>query len=413
MVPSKGVNVGWLRFMTVQVVLLTAVFCFAAAPAAVEPNSSEQTEQEKARTLREVAQNWIHVGISQSKRGLYQQAEESFLTARGYQEYLTAEEHKELEENLTKAHQAGIERQAVLEHIERARDLLSQGQPIKARAHYEKVRNSPYLTKQERRQIAQEIKKVDVSFDKQRKELTELYNRSVELYRTGELEKAREGFVEVAKYGLLITPKGQTAEDYLIQIDSVLTGRLRNASFAESAPPLALPATAPPALENKKASDINRLTPPGTESGLLQTSSPQPFDSKPLDSARGGKLSTERQLPVQQGDSKQQAQQVQKEMAEVEAVAEPASQKPAEAAPATEAKTKIIRTYTKAVVEDAAAKVEHYISQREFDKAVAVVRTATRTIKENRPFIGDELFAQYSIRLKQLADKIINARKAS
>jgi hypothetical protein len=399
--------------MTVQVVLLTAAVCFAAAPkqasqtsappAAVEPNSSGQTEQEKARTLREVAQNWIHVGISQSKRGLYQQAEESFLTARGYQEYLTAEEHKELEENLTKAHKAGIERQAVLEHIEKARDLLSQGQPIKARAHYEKVRNSPYLTEQERRQIAEEIKKVDVSFDKQRKELTELYNRSVELYRAGEIEKAREGFVEVAKYGLLITPKGQTAEDYLIQIDSVLTGRLRNASLAESAS-LALPATASPALENKKASDINRPTPPEAESGLLQTSSPQPFDSE---------LRAERQLPVQQEDGKQQAQQVQKEMAEVAAVAEPAPEKPAEAAPATEAKTKIIRTYTKAVVEDAAAKVEHYISQREFDKAVAAVRTASQTIKENRPFIGDELFVQYSIRLKQLADKIINARKVS
>jgi hypothetical protein len=389
--------------MTVQVVLLSAAYCLAAAPAAVEPNSSGQTEQEKARTLREVAQNWIHVGISQSKRGLYQQAEESFLTARGYQEYLTAEEHKELEENLTKAHQAGIERQAVLEHIEKARDLLSQGQPIKARAHYEKVRNSPYLTEQERRQIAEEIKKVDVSFDKQRKELTELYNRSVELYRAGEIEKAREGFVEVAKYGLLITPKGQTAEDYLIQIDSVLTGRLRNASLAESAS-LALPATASPALENKKASDINRPTPPEAESGLLQTSSPQPFDSE---------LRAERQLPVQQEDGKQQAQQVQKEMAEVAAVAEPAPEKPAEAAPATEAKTKIIRTYTKAVVEDAAAKVEHYISQREFDKAVAAVRTASQTIKENRPFIGDELFVQYSIRLKQLADKIINARKVS
>ena len=405
MVPSKGVNVGWLRFMTVQVVLFAAAFCLAAVPkqasqtsappAAVEPNSPEQTEQAKARTLREVAQNWIQVGIAQSKRGLYQQAEESFLTARGYQEYLTAEEHKELEENLTKAHQAGIERQAVLEHIEKARDLLSQGQPIKARAHYEKVRNSPYLTEQERGQIAQEIKKVDVSFDKQRKELTELYNRSVELYRAGELEKAREGFVEVAKYGLLITPKGQTAEDYLIQIDSVLTGRLKNASLAESASP---------ALENKKASDVNRPTPPGTESEPLQTSSPQPFDNK---------LSAERQLHMQQGDGKQQAQQVQKEMAEVAVVAEPASQKPAEAAPATEAKTKIICTYTKAVVEDAAAKVEHYISQREFDKAVAAVRTATRTIMENRPLIGDELFVQYSIRLKQLADKIINARKVS
>ena len=394
--------------MTVQVVLFAAAFCLdfgelsqaAAAPTpagSVEPNSSkanpELTEQEKTKVLREVANNWIRVGILQSKRGLYQQAEESFLNARGLQEYLTAEEHKELEEHLAKAHQAGIERQIVLDFIKKARDLLNQGQPIKARAYYEKVRNSPCLTEQERRQIAQEIKNADVNFDKQRKELTELYNRSVELYRAGELEAARDGFVEVARYGLLIVPRGQTAEDYLIQIDSVLTERLKNASPAKLAPPLASSITSPPAIEDKKTPDINQPAPSKVESELLQTVSEQ--------------------LPAEKKqDSKQQAQQ-QEETNEVAAVAEPVPQKQAEAAPAAEAKTKIVRTYTKAVVEDAAVKVEYYISRREFDKAVAAVRTATLTIKENRPFIGDELFSQYSIRLKQLADRIVQVRKTS
>lgn len=399
---------GRLKLDIVRIILFSAVFCFgfaglsqaAAAPtpaSSVEPNSSkanpEMTEQEKTKVLREVAKNWIRVGILQSKRGLYQQAEESFLNARGLQEYLTAEEHKELEEHLAKAHQAGIERQIVLDFIKKARDLLSEGQPIKARAYYEKVRNSPCLTEQERIQIAREIKNTDVNFDKQRKEITELYNRSVELYRAGELEKARQGFVEVARYGLLIVPTGQTAEDYLIQIDSVLTARLKNATPAKPAPPLLSSITSPPALEDKKTPDINRPT-PEVESELLQTvSEQQPAEKKE--------------------DSKQQAQQVQEETNEVAAVAEPAPQKQAEAATAAQAKTKIIRTYTKAVVEDAAVKVEHYISRGELDKAVAAVRTATLTIKENRPFIGDELFAQYSIRLKQLADRIVQVRKNS
>ena len=84
-----------------------------------------------------------------------------------------------------------------------------------------------------------------------------------------------------------------------------------------------------------------------------------------------------------------------------------------ETAPDKDARVKIVRTYTKAVVEDAAAKVEYHISRGELDKAVAVVRTATQTVKENRSLIGDELFAQYSVRLKQLADKIVKVRKAS
>jgi hypothetical protein len=44
---------------------------------------------------------------------------------------------------------------------------------------------------------------------------------------------------------------------------------------------------------------------------------------------------------------------------------------------------------------------------------VSVIRSATLAIRENRPLIGDELFAKYSVRLKQLADKIANAQKVS
>jgi len=57
--------------------------------------------------------------------------------------------------------------------------------------------------------------------------------------------------------------------------------------------------------------------------------------------------------------------------------------------------------------------VEYHISRGELDKAVAAVRTATQTVKENRSLIGDELFGQYSVRLKQLADRIVQVRKAS
>ncbi len=171
----------WLKLMTVQIVLLSAAVCFAA-----EPNL--QSEKEKTAVSRETAQDWIQVGISQSKKGLYEQAEKSFLAAREYQEYLTAEEHKQLEGHIANAHQAVLERQPVLEHIKKARELLVQGQPVKARAYYEKVRNSPYLSEQERKQIDQEIKNVDGNFDKQRKEITEIYNRSVQLYRAGEME---------------------------------------------------------------------------------------------------------------------------------------------------------------------------------------------------------------------------------
>ena len=61
----------------------------------------------------------------------------------------------------------------------------------------------------------------------------------MQFFRAGEMEKARDGFVEVAKYGMLVTPKGQTAEDYLIQIDSILTEKLKGQPAANASMPLA------------------------------------------------------------------------------------------------------------------------------------------------------------------------------
>ena len=388
----------WLRFITVQVVLLSAAVCFAAEPGL-------QSEKEKTAVSLETAQDWMQVGISQSKKGLYGQAEKSFLAAQEYQEYLTVGEQKQLEQYIAEAHQAVVERQPVLEHIKMARELLSQGQPVKARAHYEKVRNSPYLTEQERKQIDREIQNVDDSLDKQRKEITELYNRSVQLYRAGEIEKARNGFVEVARYGMLVVPKGQTAEDYLIQIDSVLTSSFK--AMPDQNVPLPL-VTPQPAKEEPKTKNAGQSALPEGEVVLLK-----PRPDKP---------------PVKKQTAEEpRVNQTQEQTAEVAAAAEPPAQTETSSADAQkvipenkvetasdgDAKAKIVRTYTKAVVEDAAAKVEYHIERGELDKAVSAVRTATQTIKENRSLIGDELFAQYSVRLKQLADKIVKVRKAS
>ena len=388
----------WLRFITVQAVLFSAAACFAA-----EPNS--QSEKEKTAVSRETAHDWIQVGISQSKKGLYEQAEKSFLAAREYQEYLTAEEQKQLEKRIAEANQAVVERQPVLEHIKKARELLSQGQPVKARAHYEKVRKSPYLTEQERKQIDKEIKNVDGNFDKQRRRITDLYYRSVQLYHAGKIEKAREGFVEVARYGMLVVPKGQTAEDYLIQIDSVLTEQLKGMPDANASPPSV---TMLPAKEEPKIKNVNQSTLPEGEVALLKPGPDKPSVKK-------------------QVNREAEVNQTQEQTVEVAAAAEPPAQtetssvgaqgivpeSKAETAPDKDARVKIVRTYTKAVVEDAAAKVDYYISRGEPDKAVEVVRAATLTIKENRSLVGDELFTQYSVRLKQLIDKIVKVRKAS
>jgi len=395
-ISSKSVSMNCQRLATsrLQVFLFAALavlLMVAVCPAAGA--GIEQSEQEKARVLREVAQNWISVGVSQSSRGLYQQAEKSFLIARGYQEYLTAEEHKQLEEQLAAVRKAGVEKQAVLEHIRKARELVGRGQPIKARAHYEKVKNSPYLNKEESQQIADELKDIDRHFDKRANEITELYNRSVELYREGELEKAREGFVEVARYGLLVTPEEQSAEDYLIQIDSILTDRLTKEVVPGSSVSAVLPGRPQEKAEAEEVADSNLSYAGHDELELLQV---EPAQQTP-----------KQQQPVEQYLSGPQA-----DADEIIALAEPFPKELVEAAPDEDARKKIIASYIKAAIEDVEVKVEDCISRGEFGRAILKLRIATETVKQNRIFIGDELFAQYSIRLKQLADGIIRAQNA-
>jgi len=419
---NKGAIVNWLRLVTVQIVLLSAVSCFAA-----EPNA--QDVKEKTIVSQETAQNWLQVGILQYQKGLYEQAEKSFLTAKEYQEYLTAEEQKQLGKHIAEANQASVERQPVLEHIKKAQELLKEGQPVKARAHYEKIRKSPYLTEQERKQIEQDIKNVDSNADKQRKEITEIYNRSVQLYRDGEIEKARDGFVEVVRYGMLVAPKGQTAEDYLIQIDSILTEKLKGQPDANaSLPPVALPsAKKKSSPKNAGQPDANASMPPAAlpsakkESNPKNAGQPAPSETK----ATLLKPESDKTASEKQDDKSSQVSQAQQESTEMAAAAEPqaessqadeqkvATENEAKTVPDKDAKVKIAQTYTKAVVDDAAKKVEYYIGTGEFDRAIAKVRTATDVVKENRPLIGDKLFTQYSIRLKQLADNIIHAKKTS
>jgi tetratricopeptide (TPR) repeat protein len=364
--------------MLVLTVLLAASLVIAAQPSqpASAETGSELSEQQKAKVLREVAQNWMQVGVEQYKRGLYEQAKNSFLTAKGFEEYLTFEEQKQLEAHLENTRRADAEKQAVLEQIKIANDLLEQGQPIKARAIYEKVRNSPYITEQQRRQIVREIQKVDTNFDKKMKEVTALYNRSVELYRAGELEKAREGFADVARYGQYVAPGGMSAEDYLIQIDSVLTGQLR-----------------PNAPTEKKEIEKSVIAP------KVETILPV---EPPVLSYQTN------ELPVKINE--QAEENAREQAAEVKEAAEPT---PTQAELALEAKKKIVRTYTKAVVDNTANQVQLYIAQRDFDKAIEAVRKATDIVRDNRSVIGDELFTQHSIQLKELVGKIIEAQKAS
>jgi tetratricopeptide (TPR) repeat protein len=348
---------------------------------------SQPSEADKEKVVRQVAQRWIQVGAEQYKRGYFKAAKQSFLRAQDYQEYLTADEREKLTALLEKTHKGILEREHILETIRTADGLVKQGELIKAQARLEEIKDSEFLTKAEQELITKGLKKLDNPPDEQKKEITELYNRSVEFYNAGQLEKAREGFVKVAASDLVAAPPGETAEDYLLKIDGILAQRAEPSAPTEAQP------------EDELGATIASVT-------------------KELIDGRAEPNEVAEQQVVQEPNERQ----VVREPNEQQVVQEPNGLVVA-AVPEGEAtepvaskdtyievinrKRNIRQSHTRAVVNEMKAKVQNYISQDEFDKAKEEVERAERIVNEYQPDLGDELFRQHSGELKQLAEKIV------
>ena len=64
--------------------------------------------------------------------------------------------------------------------------------------------------------------KTDTQQREQQRNITDLYNRSIALYKAGQLEKAQEGFLEVLKSGLIPANMTKTIQRYITDINGVL-----------------------------------------------------------------------------------------------------------------------------------------------------------------------------------------------
>ncbi len=348
-----------LLVVLVSLLLLTTVLSEVAP--------SQPSEADKERIVRQVAQRWIQIGAEQYKRGYFKAAKQSFLRAQDYQEYLTAAEREKLTALLEKTHTGILEKGRILEAIRTADGLVKQGELIKAKTHLEGIKDSEFLTEEEQELITKGLKKLDNQLDEQKKEITELYNRSVEFYRAGQLEKAREGFVKVATKSDLVAAPGERAEDYLVKIDDILAQRAEPSAPTEAKPEEALGTT------------IEAIT-----RELLGV------EAEPNEVVERQVVQEPNEL-VAAAPELEAPEPVAAEGAYIEVI---------------NRKRNIRRSHTRAVVNDAVAKVQDYVSQDEFDKAKEEVERADRIVNEYQLDLGDELFRQHSGELKQLAEKI-------
>jgi len=113
--------------------------------------------------------------------------------------------------------------------------LIELGQLQQARTYLGKFKDSNSFTVEQHQQIARALGmidsvinnkeqqlEIDKQYDKKIKEIADLYYSSMAFYRTGQLIRAREGFVEIINSGLIPESMAKTIRGYILDIDKSL-----------------------------------------------------------------------------------------------------------------------------------------------------------------------------------------------
>ncbi len=332
-----------------SLLILLAFFLLFSVPAfsQTEESESSTTDLDKQKTARNVANYFMQAGLEEYRQGYYEKAEETFLKAAEYRQYLSEDSQKRLDELVEMARTARSEREQILGIIREADRLVKEGDIVDARANLEKVRYSEFMTVEERDLIAEGIKNIDAQINEKRKEIAQIFNRSVEYYRAGRLEIAREGFKKIAGNKLLVPPKGQKPEDYLAKIDEALAKKTE-----------ALP-TGKIEGKGRVGEDLSEFMPA---------------------------------IEVERG--------AEKVGVGAESYIETVNRK-----------ISIVRGHTKAVINDVNDKAALYIDNNEFDRARAEIEKGQRIINENQFQLGKELYKEYNDKLNALTEKVKNRQQ--
>jgi len=200
----------WLLALLLLVMVLAAI----AGTAFAKPQ-----DDSKARIVRQVAEDWIEAGKREYQRGLYRQAERSFLFAQDYVQYLTESEREDLSVLLAKAHRAAVEGQRISENVQSISQLIADGRLTEAREAIKRIEGSEFLTDRQRGFITESLFEIDKQLSEQRKAAIKAGEIEKEALRAEEAEAA-VGAIEDELLG-----QEQLAEspEVLLEVEPVVT----------------------------------------------------------------------------------------------------------------------------------------------------------------------------------------------
>lgn len=371
-------------FLLVVLSMLLLVVTFSV----VTPDC--QAAEDSKQIVHKVAMRWIQVGSEQINRGFYKAAEQSLLRARDYKDYLTVEELEQIDTLLTKTHDASLQREDILNDIKQADKLLNSGKAVQAKAYYEKILSNQYISDEERQLVSGSLAEANSRLGGEKKDVAELYNRSVNLFEAGKYEEARDGFIQVSRNGLLIAPAGETAEDYLVRIDNILT---KQSPAAEQFEELVVPIER---LTEVKDFDFIEIKDFAADETPLDVISIEPAAGVTAIEVIGIEPIME-STPI--------------EVVSIAPVAVAEIEKKDAYIDVINQKRDILKSHTNAVVTDSVAKTNAFINEGRYDDAKDSVETAQRLVNQNQLHLGNQLFMEYSNQLGQLQDQIEKGKK--
>jgi tetratricopeptide (TPR) repeat protein len=355
-----------------KTIFITLICLFLSAVLLPNVAVCSNGQQDRQKLIEQLVDRWMQIGMEQYERRYFKAAEQSFLMAKDYEEYLGTEQRDKLNDLIEKAHTAAAEVDRLSASLALAQQLVTEGRLAEAKALFEAARDSQYLTDDTRQIVEQGLAQTGGDTVARQAEMAQLYRQSVDYYNAGKLEKARAGFLEISKSGLMVAPAGSTAEDYLVKIDAALAQKMMQPGEPQPASgdieqELFGPAQRIPEQQQMPMS-VEVPTAPQLPVSIV---TPQPV--------------TEAQQPPEQGGGY------------IEVI---------------KRRQNILRSHTEAVVSDALAKARSYQAENQFDQATKSVEYAQNIVNKNRLSLGEELFQQYSDELQRMRDEINSAQSA-
>ncbi len=419
----------------------------------------------KQEAMRQRVQWNIAIAEDQYQRGLYKETEQTLLkTQSEYDAYMSSQDREKVGGLLAQVRLALAEREKIAGYLQASDELAANRQYLEAKSRLEAIKDNHFLTPDERRQVAAAIKRLDRESASYKKRVQSLFDESVRLYRAGQIEAARAGFAEVAISGTDVASRARMAAE-MIKDSELLTASERN-QIAAGIQDLG---KRPASYENqiRRLFDKNvRLYQAGrleqARAGFVEVilsgvkvvakgKSPQDY-VRLIDEALAGRQQVPSVEPVAGPEDKTDMG-VEDELLGVEPaevptephipLQEPEAEVPPEAEVAFEPQVwpeAVIRpepqqlepvtapevevavepgyigiieqkrrrqiSYTQAVVADAEAKAQGYLLANDFGRAKQALAAALSIINKNKLLLADELYKQYSERLRGMDEQI-------